>query len=102
MWYVLQKMITVSTYIDVSPWDLDTMILGYNHTCDINRCGSSGVATGRHGWTMSRDPGAKGAPKKDNKIKNGKGKKKKRKGRKEKREQNFSNTRTGPSPDISP
>ena len=27
MWY-FAKLITVSTYIDVFPWDLDTMILG--------------------------------------------------------------------------
>ena len=54
----------------------------------------SGVATGWHGWTMFRGPGAKEAPERLTiKMKNRKGKKK---GRKEKRERNFSNTRTGP------
>ena len=39
MWY-FTKLITVyiSTYIDVFPWDLDTMILGLSHTFDLNRC----------------------------------------------------------------
>ena len=37
MWYFFAKLITVSTYIDVFPWDLDTMILGWSHTCDLNR-----------------------------------------------------------------
>ena len=57
---------------------------------------SSGVATGWHGWTMSRGPGAKGALERETpkKMKNRKGKK----GRKEKTEQNFSNTRTGGGP----
>ena len=32
------KLITVSTYINVFPWDLDTMILGKSHACDLNRC----------------------------------------------------------------
>ena len=46
--------------------------------------GGSGVATGWHGWTMSRGPGAKGAPERERqKIK----KMKKRKEWKEKREQ---------------
>ena len=40
----------------------------------------SGVATGWHGWTVSRGPGAKGAPKERQKKK-----KKKRKNRKEKK-----------------
>ena len=35
-------MITVSTYIDVFPWDLDTMILGLSNTCDLNRHGVKG------------------------------------------------------------
>ena len=39
----------------------------------------TGVATGWHGWTMSRGPGAKGAPERDKKKKN-----KKMKNRKEK------------------
>ena len=30
---------------------------------------NSGVATGWHGWTMSRGPGAEGAPEKDTKKK---------------------------------
>ena len=34
------KLITVSTYFDVFPWDLDTMI--QSHTCDLNRCGVKG------------------------------------------------------------
>ena len=38
MWY-FAKLITVSTYIDVLSWDLDTMIL---HTCDLNRHGVKG------------------------------------------------------------
>ena len=41
MWY-FAKLITVSTYIDVLSWDLDTMILGYSHTCDLNRHGVKG------------------------------------------------------------
>ena len=41
MWY-FAKLITVSTYIDVFPWDLDTIILGKSHTCDPNRCGVKG------------------------------------------------------------
>ena len=36
---VLAKRFTVSTYFDVFSWDLDTMILGYSYTCDLNRCG---------------------------------------------------------------
>ena len=39
---IFAKLITVSTYIDVFPWDLDTMILGHSHTCDLNRCGVKG------------------------------------------------------------
>ena len=40
MWYVVffTELITVSTYIDVFPWDLETVILGYSHTCDLNKC----------------------------------------------------------------
>ena len=30
------------SYIDVFPWDLDTMILGKSHTCDLNRHGVKG------------------------------------------------------------
>ena len=41
MWYFAQ-LITVFTYIDVFPWDLDTIILGQSHTCDLNRCGVKG------------------------------------------------------------
>ena len=41
MWY-FAKLITVSTYIDVLSWDLDTMILGLSHTCDLNRHGVKG------------------------------------------------------------
>ena len=41
MWY-FAKLITVSTYIDVLSWDLDTMILGGSHTCDLNRHGVKG------------------------------------------------------------
>ena len=37
MWY-LAKLITVSTYLDVFSWDLDTVILG----CDLNRNGVKG------------------------------------------------------------
>ena len=51
----------------------------------------SGVATGWHGWTMPRGPGAKGAPEKDKKKK----REEKKKKRNEKRERNFSNTQTG-------
>ena len=36
------KLITVSTYIDVFPWALDTIILGLSHTCDLNRNGVKG------------------------------------------------------------
>ena len=39
MWY-FAKLITVSTYIDVLSWDLDTMILGWSHTCDSTDMGS--------------------------------------------------------------
>ena len=39
---IFAKLITVSTYIDIFPWDLDTMILGHSHTCDLNRCGVKG------------------------------------------------------------
>ena len=59
----------------------------------------SGVATGWHGWTMSRGPGAKGAPEREGKKKM---KNKKRKEKEENRERNFSNTRTGAPPGISP
>ena len=54
---------------------------------------NSGVATGWHGWTMSRSPGAKGVPERETgkKMKN----RKEKKGRKEKRERKFSNTRRG-------
>ena len=41
MWY-FAKLITVSTNIDVLSWDLDTMILGKSHTCDLNRHGVKG------------------------------------------------------------
>ena len=41
MWY-FEKLITVSTCIDVFPWDLDTMIRGYSHTCDLDRYGVNG------------------------------------------------------------
>ena len=37
---VFAKKVTVSTYFDVVSWD--TMILGYSHTCDLNRCGVKG------------------------------------------------------------
>ena len=58
----------------------------------VSGCGS-GVATGWHGWTMSRGPRAKGAlrERKKKEMKNRKWKK----GRKEKRGWNFSNTRAG-------
>ena len=63
------------------------------------------VATRWHGWTMSRGPGPKGAPREKRKKKWRKEKKNRkkeqRKGRKEKRERNFSNTWTRPPPDIS-
>ena len=36
-WQPFQKL-----NIDVFSWDLDTMILGYSHTCDLNRCGVKG------------------------------------------------------------
>ena len=38
MWY-FAKLVIISTYmyIDVFPWDLDTMILGLSHMCDHNR-----------------------------------------------------------------
>ena len=39
---VLAKRFTVSTYFDVFSWDLDKMILGHSHTCDLNRCGVKG------------------------------------------------------------
>ena len=39
---VSAKRFTVSTYFDVFSWDLDTMILGLSHTCDLNRCGVKG------------------------------------------------------------
>ena len=55
----------------------------------------SGVATGWHGWTMSRGPELKGPPR-------GKKKKKMKNRKKKKEEQNFSNTWTGPPPDTSP
>ena len=32
----------VSTYFDVFSWDLDTMILGQSHTCDLNSLGVKG------------------------------------------------------------
>ena len=32
----------IHTYFDVFSWDLDTMILGSSHTCDLNRCGVKG------------------------------------------------------------
>ena len=64
---------------------------------------SSGVVTGWHGWTMSRGPGAKGAPKErqlnKNKMKNGKGIKKEEKKRENK---TFQVPGRGPSSDISP
>ena len=44
----------------------------------LQTASSSGVATGWHGWTMSRGPGAKGVPEREAK--------KKKKKRKEKRE----------------
>ena len=43
MWYLGQsfaKLITVSTYIDIFPWELDTTILGYMH--DLSRSGVKG------------------------------------------------------------
>ena len=36
---VFEKRVTVSTYFDVFSWDFDTMILGWSHTCDLNRLG---------------------------------------------------------------
>ena len=45
---------------------------------------NSGVATGWHGWTMSRGPGAKGPPERETKKKKMKTRKEK-KGRKEKK-----------------
>ena len=41
MWY-FAKLVTVSTFIDVFPWDLDTMILGLSHTPDLNGLGVKG------------------------------------------------------------
>ena len=49
----------------------------------------SGVATGWHGWTMSRDPGAKGPPERDAKKE-----KKKMKRRKEKQKKKQTNKQT--------
>ena len=69
----------------------------YWYCCTCSCQGDSGVATGWYGWTMSRGPGAKGAPRETDKKK-----RKEREWRKEKRERNFSNTRTWPPPDISP
>ena len=40
------------------------------YDCDYSENGlhsPSGVATGWHGWTMSRGPGAKGAPERETK-----------------------------------
>ena len=46
------------------------MLLGYGCVSDQNLMDvRSGVATGWHGWTMSRGPGAKGAPKERHKQK---------------------------------
>ena len=39
---VFAKRVTVSTYFDVFSWDLDTMILGKSHICDVNSCGVKG------------------------------------------------------------
>ena len=36
MWY-FAKLVIIFTYIDVFPWDLDTMILGQSLMCDFNR-----------------------------------------------------------------
>ena len=65
----------------------------------LNTGVSSGVATGWHGWTMSRGPGAKGAHERETEKKR---KMKNRKEKEEKKERNCSNTQTGAPPDISP
>ena len=38
---VFEERVTVFTYFDVFSWD-DTMILGWSHTCDLNRSGVKG------------------------------------------------------------
>ena len=67
---------------------------------------ASGVATGWHGWTMSRGPGAKGPPrereKKERKKRKEKKEKEKRKRKKEKKKKKNFSKRTGAPPDISP
>ena len=50
--------------------------------------GAPGVATGWHGWTMSRGPGAKGAPEREretNKKRKGRKKEKKKEKKKERK-----------------
>ena len=54
----------------------------------------SGVATGWHGWTVSRGPGAKGAPRERDKKGKRRTEEKEKNEKKEKRAQHFSNTRT--------
>ena len=62
----------------------------------------SGVATGWHGWTMSRGPGAKEAPERLTiKMKNRKGKKKKKK-KKKKRKKGKERTKLLKYPDGAP
>ena len=40
---VFAKLITVSTYIGVLPWNLHTMILGLRHRFDLDRTGVKGL-----------------------------------------------------------
>ena len=39
MWYIIKKKITVYVYFDVFPRDLDRVILGKSHMCDLIRTG---------------------------------------------------------------
>ena len=69
---------------------------------------TSGVATGWHGWTMSRGPGAKGAlerererekkKEKEKKMKNRKEKKKKKNKKRKRENETFQISGRGPHP----
>ena len=76
------------------------MIILFNEivSCYLDNFQTSGVATGWHGWTMSRGPGAKGTPererpkkKRKKKMKNRKEKQKKKKKKEKKRKKEREN-----------
>ena len=59
-------------------------------------CVNSGVATGWHGWTMSRGPRAKRAPRPETKKENGEREKKKKKEKRKGRTKPFKYPVRGP------